>query len=293
MLVERIDHVVLPVLDLAAASEPFERLGLKLTPVSRHRGQGTENRVFFVGAGPNQFYVELLSVYDAPAAEAAGRGDYLRAAEQGAALNRIVFGTADLVAAQAHLEAMGIGSDPSDVTNEAGEKICTVLPLGANQDVLGVRAALIQYEGDLTARFERRRANGLLDHGFPLMRLDHLAALAPDLEVTTQAWADALGVPVQGEIRGRGIIIRQMKVGDAIVELLSPEAADSPMRQRPPGLSSMCAFEVPDLDAAVALAKERGFTPSDPAVGILPGTRVATIPGGQLSGMGMQLLQRV
>lgn len=293
MLADRIDHVLLPVLDLEAASEPFERLGLKLTPVSRHAGQGTANRAFFVGEGRSQFYVELLAVVDAAEAEAAGRIGYLRAAEAGAALNRIVFGTPDLAAARTRLEQYEPSAEPYDVKNADGEKVCTLLPLGADRDLLGLRAALIQYEGDLDARLERRRANGLLAHDFPLKRLDHLAALAPDIEVTQQAWTDVLGVPVFGEVRGRGIIIRQMKVGDAIVELLSPEAADSPMRQRPPGLSSMCAFEVADLDAAVAFARQRGFTLADPADGILPGTRVTTIPGGQLSGLGLQLLEYV
>jgi hypothetical protein len=84
-----------------------------------------------------------------------------------------------------------------------------------------------------------------------------------------------------------------MKIGDAIVELLGPDSPESPLASRPPGLSSMAAWEVGDLDAAVALARERGFTPSEPATGVLPGTRVATIPGAELSGVGMQLLEYV
>ncbi len=291
MLIDRIDHVVLPVLDLAAASEPFERLGLKLTPPSRHRGQGTENRAFFAGSRSSQFYVELLAVHDEQEAVAAGRIEYLEAARRGQALNRVVFGTSDLAKVHAALQQAGVESAPYAVMNDSGEKVCEVLPFAA--ELLGIRVAAIQYEGDLDARFERRRAGGLLGHDFPLKRLDHLAALAPDLEATERGWTQILGVPVHGEIRGRGIVIRQMKVGDAILELLAPEAADSPMRQRPPGLSSMCAFEVPNLDESVKLARERGFTPSEPATGILPGTRTATIPAGELSGMGLQLLEYV
>jgi len=56
---------------------------------------------------------------------------------------------------------------------------------------------------------------------------------------------------------------------------------------------SMCAFEVDDLDASVALARERGFTVTDPSTGVLPGTRTATIPPDQLNGMAMQLLEYV
>ena len=89
------------------------------------------------------------------------------------------------------------------------------------------------------------------------------------------------------------MIIRQLKIGDAMLELLGPASPDSPMASRPAGQASMCAWEVPDLDEAVALARERGFTPSTPNTGVLPGTRVATIPGGELAGVGMQLLQYV
>ena len=55
----------------------------------------------------------------------------------------------------------------------------------------------------------------------------------------------------------------------------------------------MCAFEVADLDTAVATARALGFGPNEPANGILPGTRVATIPAGEMSGVGMQLLEYV
>jgi hypothetical protein len=89
------------------------------------------------------------------------------------------------------------------------------------------------------------------------------------------------------------MIIRQLKIGDAILELLGPESPESPLASRPPGLASMVAWEVADLDAAVTLARDRGFTPSDPAPGILPRTRVATIPAPELAGVGMQLLEYV
>jgi hypothetical protein len=48
---------------------------------------------------------------------------------------------------------------------------------------------------------------------------------------------------------------------------------------------------VPDLDAAVRQARAAGFTAPDPAPGVLPGTRVATIRGPELAGVNLQLLQ--
>jgi catechol 2,3-dioxygenase-like lactoylglutathione lyase family enzyme len=152
---------------------------------------------------------------------------------------------------------------------------------------------MIQYPEDGPTRHARHTEAGLHNHAFPLKRLDHLAAIAPDLETATGFWTETLGVPVWGEVRTPAVIVRQMRIGDAIFELLGPATPESPMASRPPGLISMAAFEVPDLDAAVAQARAAGFTPTEPATGVLPGTRTATIPAGELSGLSMQLLQYV
>jgi len=102
-----------------------------------------------------------------------------------------------------------------------------------------------------------------------------------------------LGVPTFGEVRGRGLIIHQMKAGDGILELLGPETPDSPLASRPRGLMSMTAFEVADLDAAVEAARAAGFTLPDASPGVLPGTRTSTISPDQLGGLAMQLLEYV
>jgi catechol 2,3-dioxygenase-like lactoylglutathione lyase family enzyme len=134
---------------------------------------------------------------------------------------------------------------------------------------------------------------GLLDHAFPLRRLDHLAVVAHDLEGRTRFWAEVLGVPVAGEVVTPAMVIRQLRVGDGVLELLGPASPDGPLRQRPPGLVSMASWEVPDLDAAVAQAWAAGFSVPDPAAGVLPGTRVATVPGAELAGVNLQMLQYV
>jgi hypothetical protein len=66
-------------------------------------------------------------------------------------------------------------------------------------------------------------------------------------------------------------------MGDAVLELLGPASLESPIWKRPPGLVGMASWE--DLDAAVALARAAGFAVTDPAAGVLPGTRTATIQG--------------
>jgi catechol 2,3-dioxygenase-like lactoylglutathione lyase family enzyme len=291
-MIERIDHVVAPVADLESAAAAYERLGLSLTSPTRHTGLGTENRVFFVGATAKQsFYLELLAIRDRGEALAAGRSHYVESLDRGGGLARVMLAVKSIASEVDLLQQRGISTAIEEVwTGE--RKICDVAPLDGIAE-MAVTAGLVQYvESDHDAH-ERRRAAGRFEHRFPLKRLDHLAAIAPDIEGSCRFWSETLGVPVHGEVRGRGMLIRQLKMGDAILELLGPETPDSPLASRPAGLASMVAWEVDDLDGAVALARERGFTPSEPANGILPRTRVATIPAAELAGVGMQLLEYV
>ncbi|MEX2080550.1 MAG: VOC family protein [Dehalococcoidia bacterium] len=293
MAVKRVDHVVVAVPSVEEAAEAYERLGLRLSPLARHRGLGTENRAMFVHAADGEFYVELLGIHDRAAALGSSRGMlYLEAIERGGGLARLMLGVEGLGTVVAKLAAAGHGGGVEAIYRERGDKLAEVAALEGLPG-LGINAGLIEYAETQAERVSRHEEAGLFAHGFPLKRLDHLAAIAPDLEGATRAWTDGLGIAVHGEVAGRGMVIRQMKVGDAIVELLGPESPESPIASRPPGLASMCAWEVEDLDAAVALARERWFSPSEPVVGVLPGTRVATIPAAELAGLGMQLLEYV
>ena len=291
MLYERIDHLICYVASVEDASAPYERLGLTLTPRLRHRS-GTENRAFYVGGGKsNKFYAELLGIADAAEFRAA-RGGYLPdGLLDGSAPPTLMLRVSDLSGAAADLSGRGVRPSTREVFAEDGRKICDVAELeGTERGVVHLR--LIQY-AEAGGRYARHAAAGYLNHAFPLKRLDHLAAVAPDLEETTRFWTDTLGVAVTGEIATPAMIIRQFKIGDAILELLGPAAPDSPIRQRPPGLVRMAAFEVDDLEAAVQSARAAGFNPPDPATGVLPGTRTSTIPAAELGGMAMQLLQYV
>jgi catechol 2,3-dioxygenase-like lactoylglutathione lyase family enzyme len=289
-MLTHVDHLVLAVPDLEMAAAPFERLGLRLSPATRHEGAGTANRALFVGR-ENQFYVELLAVHDAAVARRTGRGDYLAIAESGGGAARLVFGCDDLDAADDRCARRNVTCERRAIVREGGDRIADVLipdSLGA-----GCPVGMIAYETSQLERAAAREARGLLAHDLPLTRLDHLAVIAPQLDETVAFWAGVLGVPVHGEVRGRGMVIKQMKLGNAIVELLGPETPESPLASRPAGLIAMAAYEVPDLAAAVATARERGFTLPDPAEGVLPGTRVATIGPDQMGGLSLQLLEYV
>jgi len=292
MLYDRIDHVVLPLRSVDEAAARFERLGLTLFPGVRHEGRGTRNRGFFVGEPHNEFYVELLGIEDEAAARAAGLARYADWAAEERGLSSVVLRVNDMTATTEALAERGLALRPEAVHAADGRKIGEVAPLDdAERAVVDLR--VIQYPEDAAERHGRHAAVGLFGHAFPLKRLDHLAALAPDLEGATRYWADVLGIPPTGEVVSPTTVIRQFGIGDAIVELLGPATPDSPIAQRPPGLITMAAFEVTDIDAAVAAARAAGFNPPDAATGVLPGTRVSTIPAAQLGGMSLQLLQYV
>jgi len=130
-----------------------------------------------------------------------------------------------------------------------------------------------------------------LGHSVGLKRLDHLAAVTPDLEAKTRFWLDVLAVPVAREVVTPTLVIRQLRIGDAVLELLGPGSPDSPIWKRAPGLVSMVSWEVADLEEAVRHARAAGFTVPDPAAGPLPGTRITTVPGTELAGVNLQLLE--
>jgi catechol 2,3-dioxygenase-like lactoylglutathione lyase family enzyme len=292
MQYEAIDHVIFPVADLGSAA-PFERLGLSLTPPMPHSGLGTENRCMFTGGKDSLFYIELLRLADrAQAAPRLEGSPLLAALDEPRGLAVVVLRVPDLKAALANLSRAGIEAVAMEIPGGDGTKICDVASL-PSQAPGAVNLALVQYTQPHDDAHASLSKAGLLTHDLPVKRLDHLAAIAPDLESATRFWTDVLGVPVSGEIATPVMIIRQFKIGDAIMELLGPATADSPMRSRPAGLVSMTALEVPDLAAAVAHARAAGFSAPDPATGVLPDTRTATIPATELSGLGLQLLEYV
>lgn len=293
MLYEAIDHVVVPTHSLETAAAPFERLGLRISPPLRHPGSGVTTRGLSAGGATNLFTILWAAVTDPGHAAQSALGQMTETALRS---RPGAFGLGlrvrSLDAARRELSSKGIAVEPLEVRDANGSKLYDIAPLPPQPEA-DIPLALLQY---VQAEPERRaalEADGALQHSLALKRLDHLAAVAPELERATRHWNDVLGIPTWGEIVTPTTVIRQMKVGDAIVELLGPANADSPIHSRQPGLSSMTAFEVPDLAAAVATARAAGFSASDPAVGSLPGTRVARIPAEELSGLTLQLLEYV
>ena len=286
MLYEGIARVLLPVSDLAAACAPFERLGLVVSPERRIPAGKFSVRALAVGGPGNLFDIEFLCP-DADADSTSAQGQRGR---EDRGLSAIVLRVADMSAALAALAERGVQATAKAIYDAAGNKRLDLAILPDMPDA-ATPVRLIQPALSDEERLEQYL--GGRQHATPLKRLDHLAAVAPDLERSCKFWDEVLGVPTVGEVVSPTVVVRQLKIGDAMFELLGPSTPDSPIRQRPPGLNSMCSFEVPDLDATIAHAQAAGFEVADRRIGTLPGTIVATIPGAQTSGLNVQLLQYV
>ena len=293
MLYESLDDVSLVTGSIGAAVATFERLGFRVGRPRRQAGTGLEYRAICAGGATNLFWVLLTGVIDTQEAEGHRLGRFVSGAlQKSPGVFRLGLRVSSLKIALQELASRGVQVESYEFFGADGAKLGDIAPLPAS-DAACATLALVQYVKAQPERHAALEASGALAHALPLKRLDHLAAVSPDLEATTRYWNDVLGIPTWGEVVTPTTIIRQMKVGDAILELLGPANADSPIRSRAPGLSSMTAFEVPDLNAAVAIVRSAGFGASDPVVGSLPGTRVARIPAEELSGLALQLLEYV
>lgn len=288
MRILAIDHVILPTTDVRAHAQAWQTLGLRMTEPMRHAGTSTENSVFFVGGASTEFYVELLGVHDAGLATAEGRQDLVQAIAAGG-LFRLMLQVDAADDAVALFASHGIEASVRDVSRSDGSLIGRVVE--PRTAAAGCSLALIEYEGGPAARIDRHRAAGLFDHDLPLLRLDHLAAITLDPDAACSFWADVLGVATTGRVRGRGMDIRQLRIGDATLELIGPDGPDSPVHARSEGLASVAAFQVADLDAVVAFVRARGFSIPDGAEGVLPDSRTATVSPDQLGGLALQLIQ--
>jgi len=288
VILTRIDHVILAVGDLARSARLFEQLGLSLTQPMRHMDAATENQVFFVCSDTSEFYVELLSVHDRDRALQTGRSDLLQAIDRGG-LMRVMMEVDDVDEARAELRAAGVTmSHDRTVRREDGSLIGEVLV--PETDVLGLDVGLISYAESPGDRRRRHAEAGRFHHQLPLLRLDHLAAFVSDLDAATAAWRSILGVELSGRVVGRGMVIHQLQIGDAVLELIAPDGPDSPVAQRALGLASMAAFEVGDLLSCRSLLVDQGLDPNPITDGVLPNSETVVVGGEKLSNFTVQLI---
>lgn len=95
-------------------------------------------------------------------------------------------------------------------------------------------------------------------------KIDHIGIAVKDLEAQVAIYRDQLGMELEGieEVPSQMAKVAFLRVGDSRVELVQPTSPDSPVaksiEKRGEGMHHI-AYMVPDIRAAMALARSRGL----------------------------------
>lgn len=97
-------------------------------------------------------------------------------------------------------------------------------------------------------------------------KIDHLGVAVKDLDAQISLYQEQLGMAFEGieEVPSQMVRVAFFKVGDARIELLESTSPDGPIakhiERRGEGIHHV-AYEVADIDAAMAEARARGLQP--------------------------------
>jgi methylmalonyl-CoA epimerase len=128
-------------------------------------------------------------------------------------------------------------------------------------------------------------------------RIDHIGVAVADLDAVLALHEQTYGMPVvhRETVTEQGVEAVLLDVGENHVELLRPLSDDTPvgrfLAKRGPGLHHV-AFQVPDIDGALARLRELGVRLIDetPRVGIR-GSRIAFLHPSATGGVLTELVE--
>ena len=271
-LATSVDHLVIGVRDLAAATESYRRLlGLEPSWRGTHPAYGTANTLFRI----DNLYVELLApVADGPLADAL----HARFDAHGEGLAAIVFGCADAAATSAALAARGLHpTPPQDGTGR--EQTSGVERSWRNvflpeSDTRGVQMFLIEHrsEPDLLPRAQPTDAAASA-----VSACDHVVVQSTDPDAAIALYGETLGLRLALDRTAPewGMRLLFFRVAGVTVEIASQLGEQKSATDRLWGIS----WRVPDVGAAHARLAASGVAASEIRKGRRPGTRVFTVHG--------------
>jgi catechol 2,3-dioxygenase-like lactoylglutathione lyase family enzyme len=311
----RLDHVILAVGDLEAATRSYARL-LGRSPSWRgeHPGAGSVNALFRL----ENITLELL----APAGEGpVGAAVCAWLSARGEGPLGLAFGTDDAETCRGWLAARGL--DPGAVEKGMGRDVDS----GAFREWLRVPIPLTRTRGVPIFAIERLSAEALLpsaaalgDEAAAVHALDHAVVRTADPEAARALYGEALGLrlALDREFAQWGVRLLFFRVGGVTVELAAalpgatvypthPEGAEAPASREPreggagagaPAGSDTqrgpearavreggdrlwgLSWRVRDADGARARLASAGFSVSEVRPGRRPGTRVFGVRDG-------------
>jgi len=102
----------------------------------------------------------------------------------------------------------------------------------------------------------------------PGAMIAHVGIAVEDIDAALPFYRDILGLAARAPERADGADIVALPAGESVIELLQPAAPDGPvakfLARRGPAIHHIC-YRVPDLDAALAACRERGYRLVDDA----------------------------
>jgi hypothetical protein len=106
--------------------------------------------------------------------------------------------------------------------------------------------------------------------------VDHVVIFSDDLAGALALWSGTFGIPERWRtaLADRGTVNVGLRIGGVTLEVVGPlDGATGTRGERTWGL----AYDVDDVDAAVARIRATSVSVGDPRTGIAPRTRVATV----------------
>lgn len=277
-MIQCVDHVVVAVRDLAAASATYGKL-LGLTPSWRgvHPDFGTANTLFRLANS----YLELLAPDGGGVVADALRGHL---EERGEGPLALAFGTTDAAAAAATLRTRGMPAPDPDP--EIGHEVSSgkerkwlrfSLPLARTR---GVPLMVVQH---LSPPDALPMATPTADPDSAVNAIDHVVVMTGSADGVIELYGHTLGLrlALDRTFEQRKLRLLFFRVGGLTVECAAPLGGESALGAPTPssdvdrfwGIS----YRVPDIDAARARVAGEGFDVSAVRTGMKPGTRVCTV----------------
>jgi catechol 2,3-dioxygenase-like lactoylglutathione lyase family enzyme len=274
-MLRTLDHVILAVRDLEAASRSYSRLlGRGVSWRGEHPAAGTTNALFRL----ENTYLELLApAGPGPVAEALQA--WLEGRGEGPV--GLAFGTDDAEACRTWLAERGLA--PQAIEKGLGRDLAS----GAYREWRRVPIPLSGTRGVLLFAIEHRSPSELLTPSGPageeaavVYALDHAVIRTADAEAARALYGEGLGLrlALDREFAQWGMRLLFFRIGGITVELAAQLGAkpDPNAPDRFWGLS----YRVRDADAARKRLAGEGFDVSEVRPGRKPGTRVFSVRDG-------------
>ena len=286
-----LDHVVIAVRDLEAATRDYETLfGRTASWRGEHPKYGTKNTLFRI----ENTYVELLAIGEAKAKDKRWREQLSRHLDdRGEGVYALAIGTDDVKMTARRMRDNGLDvADPQDgngVDLISAARRSWRNALVDTKTTNGARIFFIEHISPADALPVAAITAG---KDAVVRRMDHAVVLSADMEAARRVWDDQIGarLALDRTFPDRNTRILFFRLGDITIEI-SGGATQSREGEGKPDRIWGLAWGVDSIEATCARLNDAGIETSGPRPGIKPGTIVATAKGDATHGVATLLIE--